>query len=83
LREGLGRVPQAEETPTSKLPTTVEQVRAMSWAQMEQVFAATYVDEIDRALRHGGDALLRERLAKLSEGERRILREALLEPELT
>jgi len=31
--------------------------------------------------RSGGEALVREKLAALSERERRVLREALLEPE--
>jgi hypothetical protein len=48
---------------------------------MQQVFAATYVDELAALQRDGGEALVRERVAALSEGERRILREALAEPE--
>src|SRR5262249_32435092 len=42
-------------------------------------FAATYVDEIAAVQRSGGAALVRQKLAALSEGERRVLREALAE----
>jgi hypothetical protein len=49
---------------------------------MQVLFAATHVDEIAAARRSGGAALVRQKLAALSEGERRVLRDALLEPEL-
>ena len=40
------------------------------------------MDEIAEVQRSGGEELVREKLAALSAGERRVLREALLEPEL-
>jgi hypothetical protein len=80
LREGLGRAPQAEETTTPRMPANVAAVKAMGWDEMQALFAATYVNEIAAVQRDGGEALVREKLATLSEGERRVLREALAEP---
>jgi hypothetical protein len=54
----------------------------MSWDEMQALFAAIYVDEIAAAQRQGGQALVREKLAALSEEQRQVLREAVLEPEL-
>ena len=82
LREGLGRPATAEEVRPNRMPTSVDAVKAMSWDDMQAVFAATYVDQISAIQRNGGKALVRERLAALSDGERRLLREALSEPEL-
>jgi hypothetical protein len=59
------------------MPHSVEAVQKLSWEQMQQVFAATFVDELAALDRHGGDALVRRKVAALSEGERRVLREAL------
>jgi hypothetical protein len=81
LREGLGRAPQAEESTQSRLPHSVEAVQKLSWDQMQQVFAATFVDELAALDRDGGDALVRRKVAALSEGERRVLRDALDEPQ--
>jgi hypothetical protein len=77
LREGLGRAPQAEEVPTPSMPANVSALQAMGWAEMQALFAATYADEIAAIQRTGGEALVRERLAALSDGERHALREAL------
>jgi hypothetical protein len=49
----------------------------MGWEEMQALFAATYVDEIAAIQRTGGAAFVRERVTALSEGERRVLREAL------
>jgi hypothetical protein len=54
----------------------------MDWEEMQALFAATYIDEIAAVQLSGGEALLRAKLAVFSEGERRVLREALLDPEL-
>jgi hypothetical protein len=51
----------------------------MSWDEMQALFAAIYVDEIAAVRRSGGEALVREKLRALSEGERRMLLDALLE----
>jgi hypothetical protein len=81
LREGLGRPPQAEETPAPRMPTTAATVTAMSWDELQILGATLFADEIASAV-EGGDGLLRERLASLGPDERRALREALAEPEL-
>jgi hypothetical protein len=80
LREGLGRPAAAEEAPTPRLPTSVEAVQNMSWEEMQYVFASLYGDELVAVQRSGGKAAVREKLAALSESERRILREALAQP---
>ena len=59
------------------MPANVQAVKAMSWDDMQSLFAATYADEIAAVLRDGGVALVREKLATLTDGERRALRTAL------
>jgi hypothetical protein len=80
LREG--RPATAEESHPLRLPTTIAAVKDMAWGDVEALFAATYVDEIATAQRHGGKAAVREKLMSLSTSERQMLREALAEPEL-
>ena len=75
LREGLGRPAQAEEAPTPRMPSSVAAVKALGWDEFQALFAATYVDEIAAVQRDGGAALVREKVAALSEGERRVLRD--------
>jgi hypothetical protein len=82
LREGLGRAPQAEETPAPQLPASVAAVQDMGWDEMQALFAAIFADGIAAVQRRGGTAVLREKLAALPDWERRVLRKALLEPEL-
>jgi hypothetical protein len=77
LREGLGRPAAAEDVPSPQLPTDVAAVREMSWDDIQALFAAIYVDELAAAQRDGNEAVLRAKVASLSEGERRVLREAL------
>jgi hypothetical protein len=79
LREGLGRPATAEEVRPPRMPATVAAVNELSWPEMQAVFAATYVDEIAAAQRSGAAALVREKLLALTEGERRVLRDALFE----
>jgi hypothetical protein len=62
------------------MPTNVAVVKKKGWEEMQSLFAATYVDEIAVMQRSGGVALVRDMLASLSEGERRVLREALATP---
>jgi len=65
------------------MPASVEAVKAMSWEEMQHLFAAIHVDELAELQRAGGgENFVRERVAALSESERRGLREALSEPEL-
>jgi hypothetical protein len=79
LREGLGRPATADDVPAARMPVNVAAIKAMSWEEMQTVFAATYADELAVAVRDGGAALLRQKLAALSDGERRVLRNALAE----
>jgi hypothetical protein len=53
----------------------------MPWDDMQALFAATYVDEIAAAQREGGPALVRRKLAALSDAERKSFRDALVELE--
>lgn len=76
LREGLGRPAQAEEPSVPQLPDSVEAIRAMTWHDLQAVFALQFAEDITTVSERGTDAL-RERIAALSEGERRLLREAL------
>ena len=77
LREGLGRVAQAEEPTVPRLPESAEAVKNMSWKDMQLVIATLYADEIAAVANDQGDALLRQRLAVLTDGARNALREAL------
>ena len=81
LREGLGRPAQAEEPTKPSLPESVVGMECMSWQDMRYFASTLLVDELLTVRRDGGEALLRQRVAALSDGERRVLREALLEPE--
>jgi hypothetical protein len=67
LREGLGRAPQAEEPPASRMPQSVEEVRKLSWEQLEQVFAGDV-----RRRDGGGDAERRD--GARARGGRGVLR---------
>jgi hypothetical protein len=77
LREGLGRPATAQEVPSPRLAANVAAVKAMGWEEMQTLFAVTYADELAAMQRGGGAALVREQIASLSEGERRVLRDAL------
>jgi hypothetical protein len=82
LREGLGRPGQAEEPTTPTLPESEAAIRAMSCEDMQYFASTLLMDELLIVQREGGLALLRQRVAAMSQDERRVLREALLEPEL-
>jgi hypothetical protein len=82
LREGLGRPPQAEEVQVAQLPTNVGAVTKMSWNDLQILGATLFTEEIASITSREGDAVLRQRLASLSRDERRVLREALSDPEL-
>ncbi len=77
LREGLGRPPQAEEAASPRLPRTAEAVEKLGWNDLQMIFATQFASEIAAVTEDGGDALLRERVAALDDGQRRLLREAL------
>ena len=82
LREGLGRPATADEVHSPRMPSNAGAVREMSWEAMQALFAAIYVDEIAAVQRDGGETVVREKLAALSEVQRRVLRAVLLEPEV-
>src|SRR5215207_6579271 len=46
LREGLGRPAQAEEPPVAQLPDSAEAIRAMTWHDLQAVFALQFADDI-------------------------------------
>jgi hypothetical protein len=50
----------------------------LSWEKLQVLFATTYVDEIAAAVNGDGRELLRERLARPGEHERRVLRDELV-----
>jgi hypothetical protein len=77
LREGLGRPAQAEEPTTPRLPETNIGIAAMSWADMQYFAGALLVDELLAVQRHGGEHLLRDRVATLGDSERQLLRGVL------
>jgi hypothetical protein len=64
----------------SRIPESAEAIDKMSWDDMQALFAAIYVDEIAAIEDRGGKALVREKLAELSDAQRSILRKALAEP---
>jgi hypothetical protein len=77
LREGLGRVPQAEEPTSARLPATAAAVSTMAWPELQLLASTIVADEIVAVMNGGGRELLRERLAPLSDDERCVLREEL------
>jgi hypothetical protein len=77
LQQGLGRAREAQEAPASELPAVVTDVMKLPWQDLQR-FAATFcLDDLVALQRRGAEALLRERVAALSDGERRVLQEAL------
>jgi hypothetical protein len=63
LREGLGRAPQAEETPAPRLPANAAAVAQMDWQELQMLATTLCVDEIASVVDGTGKALLRDRLA--------------------
>jgi hypothetical protein len=59
LREGLGRVGEAEIR-EPHMPSTADELEAMSWADMKLVFAVTYAQAIRAVVDQGEDALRTE-----------------------
>jgi hypothetical protein len=77
LRESLGRAPQAEEQAAPRLPATAAAVSTMAWSELQLLASTLVADEIVAVVNGGGRELLRERLERLSEDERRMLRNEL------
>ena len=59
LREGLGRVGEAEVA-EPRMPTTVAEVEALSWSEMKFIFAISYAQAISAFVDQGEDALRSE-----------------------
>jgi hypothetical protein len=77
LREGLGRVGEAE-IPQPQMPNTVAELEAMSWADMKLVFALAYAQSI-RAVVEGGDDALRAEIERWEPETREAVADALAE----
>lgn len=76
LREGLGRVGEAElQTPT---PQSVADVQALSWTDLNLVFATEFASSI-RAVVEDGDDALRAELATWELDTRAVLARVLVE----
>ena len=59
LREGLGRVGEAEVA-EPRMPTTVAEVEALSWSEMKFIFAISYAQAIQAFVDDGDEALRTE-----------------------
>jgi len=77
LREGLGRVGEAEVTEL-KMPTTADEVKNLSWDQLTLLIAMTYANEA-RAVLHDGDKALHKMIETWATEEREMLAGALAE----
>jgi hypothetical protein len=87
LREGLGRVGEAEVV-APKMPTSVEEVKALGWDELNLVFALTHAAEVRAVIDNGEDAL-RAEVERWAPDTRAVLARVLAEvgvrapPELT
>jgi hypothetical protein len=77
LREGLGRVGEAEVV-EPKMPTTAEEVKNLSWDDMCLLTALYYATEVRAVLDHGDEAL-RSELEKWEPSGRATLARVLAE----
>jgi hypothetical protein len=77
LREGLGRVGEAEIA-APKMPSTVAEVEAMGWNEMKLVFAITFAQQIRDVIDRGEDAL-RSEVGRWEPDDRATLARALAE----
>jgi hypothetical protein len=77
LRKGLGRPAQAQDPTKPSFPESITEIEVMSWEDMQSFAATLLVDELRTVQRDHGQELPRQRVAVLSDGERRVLREAL------
>jgi hypothetical protein len=77
LREGLGRVGEAEVA-EPRMPTSVAEVEALSWNEMKFIFAIAYAQEI-RAFVDQGEEALRSELERWEPEARATVARALAE----
>jgi hypothetical protein len=59
LREGLGRVGEAEVA-EPRMPTTAAEIDALSWSEMKFIFAISYAQAIQAFVAQGEEALRSE-----------------------
>jgi hypothetical protein len=59
LREGLGRVGEAEVV-EPRMPTSADEVKNLSWDDLNLVFALTHAMEIRAVIDNGDEALQSE-----------------------
>jgi hypothetical protein len=79
LQQGLGRAREAEYAAVPQFPTNAAEVEKLSWRDLQYFVSTIWLDDLAAVQRRGGEAVLRERVAALSDDERRVLREALAE----
>jgi hypothetical protein len=77
LQQGLGRAREAHDAPVSQVPAVAADVMKLPWQDLQRFAASFCLDDLVALHRRGADALLQERVADLSDGERRVLRAAL------
>jgi hypothetical protein len=77
LQQGLGRAREAEESRIPRLPDSPAAVEGMSSSDMQRLADVLAAEQIAAVARNGEEALLRERIATLSDDGRQLLRDAL------
>jgi hypothetical protein len=77
LREGLGRVGEAEIA-EPRMPAPAAEVEALSWSEMKFIFAVNYAQAIRSVVEHGHNAL-RDEVAMWDPDERASVARALAE----
>ena len=77
LQQGLGRAREAEESRVPRLPESAVAVERMSWSDMQRLADVLCAEQIAAVVDDGGEALVRERVASLSERGRQLLHDAL------
>jgi hypothetical protein len=77
LREGLGRVGEAEVA-EPRMPATAADVDALSWSEMKFIFAISYTQAI-QAFVHQGEEALRSELERWEPEARATVARALAE----
>jgi hypothetical protein len=77
LREGLGRVGEAEVA-EPRMPASVAEVEALSWSEMKFIFAISYAQAI-RAFADQGEEALRSELERWEPEARATVARALAE----